>query len=294
MPDADTPRNPAPSDWSAAFAALPMETPPADGWKRMGDALDARARTARAPHARRRRWPTWLAAAAVLSAVTLVPVLRRTPDAPAPHDTAAVATTKPAPPPVPASTQEPVPASLQRNASGAPSDTAVANNATPMPRAEPGAATARQPTNVPRKRRNSPTTPPHVAQPRRLVADATTPAPDAPKAAATATTIDEANRREALAVQSLQAESARLEALVALARDDRVASANGAALTTQLDERIGRIDASLSQPGLADGDRALLWQERVVAMRELAGIETTQRWLTTHGERYDGALVSVD
>ncbi|MDI9237359.1 hypothetical protein QLQ15_00335 [Lysobacter sp. LF1] len=287
MPDADTPRTPAPSDWSAAFAALPMETPPADGWKRVGDALDARAHTSRAPH-HRRRWPTWIAAAAVLSAVALVPMLRRDPGAPTPQDTVMVATTKPA------STAASMPASPARDASRTAPDIAVASTP-PAPRIEAGSATARPPTAVPRKRRNSVTTPPHAAEPRRLVADATASMPDAPNTVATAPTIDdEANRGDAVAVQSLQAESARLEALVALARDDRVASANGAALTTQLDERIGRIDASLSQPGLADGDRTLLWQERVVAMRELAGIETTQRWLTTHGERYDGALVSVD
>lgn len=287
MPDADTPRNPAPSDWSAAFAALPMETPPADGWKRVRNALDARTHTSGAPR-HRRRWPTWIAAAAVLSAVALVPVLRRDPDAPAPQDTVVVATTKPT------STAASTPASPEPDASRAAPDIAVTST-TPAPRIEASSATARQPTAVPRKRRNSVTTPPHAAEPRRLVADATASMPDARNTVTTApTSDDEANRRDAVAVQSLQAESARLEALVALARDDRVASANGAALTAQLDERIGRIDASLSQPGLADGDRALLWQERVVAMRELAGIETTQRWLTTHGERYDGALVSVD
>ena len=90
----------------------------------------------------------------------------------------------------------------------------------------------------------------------------------------------------------MQAQSAQLETLVALARDDRVATASSAALTVELDERIGRIDASLSQPGLGDAERASLWRERVATMRELAGIETTRRWMTASGERYDGALVS--
>ena len=101
-----------------------------------------------------------------------------------------------------------------------------------------------------------------------------------------------AERREGAA--ALQAESAPLEGLLAIARDDRVASASGAALAVEFDRRIGRIDASLVQPGLADADRAALWQARVSTMRELAGIETTQRWLVSSGERYDGALVSVD
>jgi len=40
--------------------------------------------------------------------------------------------------------------------------------------------------------------------------------------------------------------------------------------------------------------REALWRERVRTLRDLAGVETTQLWLAAQGERYDGALVSVD
>lgn len=279
MPDNDISPNPAPADWGTAFAALPMEAPPADGWKRMAHGLDTRADTA-ATHSRRTRWPTWLAAAAVVSAIALVPVLMRDTGAPTvPENSVATA-------PSPATTATPAQAAASAEPQPAPSTVA----ATTIPTPTLDTTTARQPASTPRKRRPSPMAPPHAVEPRRMVASAeTSPTP------ATATADDtDAATGNALAMQSLQAESAQLEALVAMARDDRVASANGAALTAGLDERIGRIDASLSQPGLADVDRTLLWQERVATMRELAGIETTQRWLTANGERYDGALVSID
>ena len=92
----------------------------------------------------------------------------------------------------------------------------------------------------------------------------------------------------------LYAESAQLEALVVLARDDRVASASGAVLAGELDTRIGLIDAALSQADPSPAQRRALWQQRVDALRELAGVESTERWLASHGERLDGALVRVD
>lgn len=278
MPDNDISPNPAPADWGTAFAALPMEAPPADGWKRMTHALDTRA-DATARNTRRARWPMWLAAAAVVSAVALVPVLMRDTGTPAVVESSVATAPSPSP------TTTPAQATASADPQTAPSSVAAA---TPSPTLD--TTTARQPTSTPRKRRPSPMLPPHAVEPRRIVASAE---PSPTPATATASDTDAATGN-ALAVQSLQTESAQLEALVAMARDDRVASANGAALTGGLDERIGRIDASLSQPGLAEADRTLLWQERVATMRELAGIETTQRWLTANGERYDGALVSID
>ncbi|MCR6685535.1 hypothetical protein [Pseudoxanthomonas sp.] len=52
------PRSHAPADWHDAFAALPLESPPGDGWRRLAASLPATAR-------RRSRPPLWLAAAAV-------------------------------------------------------------------------------------------------------------------------------------------------------------------------------------------------------------------------------------
>ena len=37
-----------------------------------------------------------------------------------------------------------------------------------------------------------------------------------------------------------------------------------------------------------------VWQDRVDALRQLAGFETTQRLLASRGERQDALLVSVD
>ncbi|HZX78409.1 hypothetical protein [Lysobacter sp.] len=274
MPDAERNHDPRATDWSSAFAALPMEAPPADGWQRIARALDAPTHRARA---RTARWPAWLAVAATLSAVALVPVLMRDTATPeAPTDTRTATRT-------PAVTMSP-PTVEQRPVEHTDAPTIAT---APAAQADTSETVAKTPATSPRKRRPSPTTPPHESEPRRLVAEA------APAASSTDDST-EAAARNALAMQSLQSESAQLEALVALARDERVASANAAALTAELDERIGRIDASLSQPTLGDADRLALWQERVTAMRELAGIETTQRWLTARGERYDGALVSID
>lgn len=250
MPDTERPLPPA--DWSGAFAALPMETPPSGGWQRLTRALDASARVPR-----RQRWPLWLAAAAI-GAIALVPALRQSSDdARTPTESAPLAAHKRAP----VDTSRPPIATSKRP------ETRVASTPTESARVAPG------------ERAGDPATSPLVAS--------STPAPRE-----TAPDPQAAELRAQLA--SLQSESAQLETLVALARDDRVASASSAALAVEFDRRIGRIDASLSQPGLADTDREALWQARVAAMRELAGIETTQRWLVASGERYDGALVSVD
>ena len=259
MPDTErpTPSNgTVPADWSGAFAALPMETPPSGGWQRVTQALDASDRTPR-----RQRWPLWLAAAAI-GAIALVPALRQSSDdTRAPTESAPLAAHKR----VPVDTSRPPIATSKRP------ETRVASTPTESARVAPGDRVG--------DRAGDPATSPLVASATPAPREA---APD-PRAA---------ELRAQLA--SLQSESAQLETLVALARDDRVASASSAALAVEFDRRIGRIDASLSQPGLADTDREALWQARVAAMRELAGIETTQRWLVASGERYDGALVSVD
>ena len=94
--------------------------------------------------------------------------------------------------------------------------------------------------------------------------------------------------------EPLYAESARLEALLAVARDDRIASSGAAALTDSLDAELAVIDATLIQPGLDAPRRAGLWRQRVETLRQLAGIETTRRLLSARGETYDAALVSID
>ena len=206
----------------------------------------------------RRQWPMWLAAAAI-GAVALVPVLRLA-DRQAPSESTELAARKRAP----IDTSRPPLAASKRP------ETRVADTteAAPSNGAKPAESA------------------PPALKPDDATRFATTTKDDAERDARAAQLRDH--------VAALQSESAQLEALLAIARDDRVASASGAALAVEFDRRIGRIDASLSQPGLDDVDRAALWQARVSTMRELAGIETTQRWLQSSGERYDGALVSVD
>lgn len=98
----------------------------------------------------------------------------------------------------------------------------------------------------------------------------------------------------------LYAESAQLESLVAMARDERIASSGpAAALASQFDAQVAAIDARLvelggSPPGAVHGERLDLWRERVDTLRGLASFESTQRLLAARGERYDAMLVSID
>jgi len=174
-----------PRNWEEAFAALPPETPPSDGWQQLSARLPARRRT-----------PAWMgfAAAAALVVIVVAPWER---DEPA----------------------------------RAPAKDGIATSAAPTP------GTTR--------------------------------------------------------LQDLYAESARLEALLSVARDDRVANASAAMLSSELDARVAAIDATLARPDLADGERLQLWQARVEALRQAAGFESTQRLLASQG-RSDAMLVSVD
>jgi hypothetical protein len=191
MPEHPSDKRP-PRDWAQAFAALPPETPPADGWQAVSARLDAR---------RRPRWPLWMAAAAVLMLAVALP-WRLSP---------------------------------------------------------PGSETNPQ----------------------------STPASMAGRTAGPAQAGDGA-------LAQLQAESARLEALLAFARDERVSSATAALLAEQMDDDLAAIDAALMQPGLPIETRRALWQQRVDGLRAVTGFESNRRWLAAQGTRYDAALVAVD
>lgn len=95
-------------------------------------------------------------------------------------------------------------------------------------------------------------------------------------------------------LESLYAESAQLESLLAVARDDTMSSGTAAAVAGELDARLASIDAALMQPGLAVDERMSLWQQRVDSLRMLTSFEGNRRWLAAQGTRYDGALVYVD
>jgi hypothetical protein len=218
MPDSHRQHPSPPSTWSDAFAALPLDAPEASAWPAIASRLDAR---------RRVRWPLWLATAAALALVAIVPLQQLSDDRVArPGDSAIV----------------------DAGARGAPAS------------AVPGAA----------------------ADDTRI-ATAGRPAPTG--------AADNPNRAE---FERLYAESAQLEAVLAMARDDRVASGPAAALSDELDAYLTSIDAALSQPALPRSQRLALWDQRVDALRQVTGFASTQRWLAANGDRYDGALVSVD
>ncbi len=95
-------------------------------------------------------------------------------------------------------------------------------------------------------------------------------------------------------LDQLYAESAQLESLLQVARDDRVSSAAAAAMSGELDARVAAIDSALMQPGLSPERQLLLWRSRIEALRSLTSFESNRRWLAANGERYDGAIARVD
>ena len=79
-----------------------------------------------------------------------------------------------------------------------------------------------------------------------------------------------------------------------MVRDERVANATTVALSSEFDARIAGIDDALAQSGLDAATRDRLWQQRVDALQQLVGIETTNRLLSARGERFNASLVSID
>lgn len=114
----------------------------------------------------------------------------------------------------------------------------------------------------------------------------------APPAEATHVAATEA--QPATDLEPLYAQSAQLEGLLAMARDERMANGTSAALTDGLDARLSSIDAALVEPGLDAQRRAELWGQRVDTLQQLVGIETTQRLYAARGQSYQAALVSID
>lgn len=257
------------SDWAAAFAALPQETPSADGWQRMQTRL-----LAATPSGRRTRWPLWLAAAASLALAVAIP-MRMRPDA----TTAPVAVTDP----------------VAARASMAQADIDPV-----IPEPPPAAASSPTSVAVP-PATAAPSTIARVHKPRRgtvvkpsqrPIRTAAQPA-DATLLAAT----DTANTTDASAPASLEllyAQSAQLEGLLALVRDERVSSGTAAALADSLDTEVASIDAALGQADVTPQHRDALWRDRIETLRQLVGIETTQRLYAARGQQYDAALVSID
>ncbi|WP_145985529.1 hypothetical protein [Marilutibacter maris] len=319
--DRDNGRRPPP-DWSQALSSLPLDTPDSDGWARLAACLPVagadtappapRSAPGPGPHTRarqHRRRVAGLAAAAVLAAVVAMPLLRTGPSAPDPVRTPPPHTGSVAADPTSASAMADEPVTGPRHAQAATAAATTPAVAATDPSATDDARTAdRRPGDTDAAAPTSTASTPMPTAPDRAPTIAPAPQPDGTRVAvadrrplsdaATATATTAAPSATDMDadddVARLEAESARLEALIAIARDDNVGSAAATVLTASLDERIGRIDGALSQPGLDRDSRLRLWRSRVDALHELAGVETTQRWLSARGESWDAALVQVD
>jgi hypothetical protein len=165
----------------------------------------------------------------------------------------------------------------------APDTVAQSTRVTTVPSHRPHARSARA-------RAKQPHAASDAAARRLATAASQQPAPGPDRGVATTTTA----ASDADSLQKLKAQSAQLEALVALARDDRVGNAGLELLSGELDAGIATIDASLSQSDLTATRQQDLWRQRVDLLQQLAGVEATSRWLAAHGTSNDTALVSVD
>jgi hypothetical protein len=316
MADANIPSRPSPADWNAAFAALPLERAPSDAWARLSASLPGREpghASAAAPRAdvqRRSRVRVGLAAAAsVAFALPMAWWLGTSADAPTRSPASVVAgTASPArtSPPV---RRDPGPAAVPVEAASRPATSAAsaisadvhverprpaATASRTVPGIEPDAAVAHD-----GARDASHAMPAAIAATARDAdadadGDADADAGAGPGAGSerdlgTASTASD----EAARLAELRRESARLEALVAYARNDSMASAPVAVMSASIDDRIRLIDSALMQPGIDDVQRSSLWSERVGALQELASLEGTQRWMAAHGTSM-GAVARVD
>ena len=266
MPERDNNRHAGGIGWGEAFAALPQESPDAGGWQRVQARLPVPA-----PAHAHARWPLWLATAASLLLAVAIPLRMLPQGGSAASD-------------------------ISTRHSGAGRSPALAVQASGQTqrldhgvRRDDGMIAAApvladvQPVSTPVANRDRPH---HVAPSQRPIRTVAEPAGTTRIAATDASaTVD---------LEPLYAQSAQLEALLALARDERVASGPSAALSDELDARVADIDAALIQSGLGDAQRTELWGRRVDALQQLVGIEATNRLYAARGQRYDAALVSID
>lgn len=294
MPDARQPGRPAPDDWGQAFAALPLETPPAGGWNRVAAALPAR----------RSRSRVWIpaAVAACLALAVVVPWRGATPDQSPP----VVASVPPAATPsITPSERTPATSVAAATPAATPADRSLdavgdgkraASISTDAP-ASPDTGLAVTPVRAPRDKKAPARPAPASGSSGTNLLDAgpsvaTTGAKDAAAPVRQATGAGDTPASPAM-LETLYTESARLEALLSQIRDDRVASGPAMALSTALNERVAGIDVALSQPDLAADTRVGLWRERVAVLQRLAGVESTQRWMAANGYPTDGAVAQV-
>lgn len=265
MADASRPPPSPPPAWGELLAALPQEAPPASRWPQIEAQLDARA--VAHPHAgargtRRGSTRIWLAIAAGLCTLAILPfawrTLDRSAEPPAPATTAASSTTPSTLDTAAVAAQAAVDAASPPSPSAA--RVAIAASVAPAPRAR-------------------------SARPRttKVAIAAAAAVPAAMQAPADEETLE-----------SLYSASAQLESLLAMTRDTRVESGPAAALAGGFDAELALIDARLAEPGLDPAEQRSLWRARVDTLQDASSFEAHQRLLSAEGRRYEGALVSVD
>lgn len=251
-----------PRNWSQAFSALPLESPGDRPWP----AIAASVVTSQKGQHRPLRW---MAAAAVLALAIAVPLAWLQTDSTV--DVPAMASGKP-----------------QADAAVTSSSKATEGSANTDAAPTPGGAEAAQ-VSVPASTTDgSKQAAVRGDDSKPAVAAATTisPSPASPASVA--------QEPQAEALPALYAQSAQLEAVLAQVQDGRVASGPAAAVAAEYESSLALIDAALADPALPDAQRPVLWSERVNSLRQLVDFESSQRWLTARGERYDGQLVAVD
>lgn len=118
------------------------------------------------------------------------------------------------------------------------------------------------------------------------------PRDQAPGSAEDATALASASTSPA-DLETLMAESAQLEALLATVSRDEVGSANTLLLGMELEDRIARVDEALASPDLSQAERTALWLERVATLRDYASLQGTAQWVAVQGGQHDGALVAT-
>jgi len=269
-----------PGRWREAFAALPLETPASDAWPRIAQALDAPAsRRGTLQREHRMSWMIGLASAAVLVAVAWAPVSHWLRGGGEPAPAAEFATEAPG---------------LRGPAAPLRNEAVSTKPAIEPPAVEESRIVASEaPATVAEPIRRKPARSARAAAPSHreaapVVASSSRPAATKQTGTTAPTSAEAADR-----LQKLQSQSAQLEALIALARDERVANASSELLSSELDSGIAAVDAALSQPDLADDRRQDLWRQRVDLLRQLAGVEATSRWLAAQGASSEASLVSV-
>lgn len=280
---ADASRAPSPSHWADAFAALPMDAPPASRWPAIEAALDTgcaddvplddRIHTT--------TWPRRAAWAAVLAVVALPALfwLRPTP------------TQAPSRPPLAAAPAiEPdTPASdPPQHVAVAPVGDADADRSPRTATSPSPAAPSAQPKSL-----DTRTVASRIARASEPDDRPATPASKPWPRARMAAAHDDGAAMQA-AFEPYYMESARLERVIAATRDPRVGSGPAASLAGALDAELAAVDARLAQPGLDASQRLALWRERVDVLRTSAELESQLRLLAAEGDALDGALVRVD